>query len=682
MRVPFKTAVRIVVGVGVLGASGLALLSSDDVPAYTAQDKAYYADALTLNFIRPGVKLTILGASVADDGTIQVRFKLADPKGIPLDRDGIQTAGAVSTRWVAAYIPNDQTKYVAYTTRQVTSSITGNTATQANYDSGSANSANYQKVGDGEYVFTFNTKAANVDRGATHTIGGWAARDLAEFGMETEQNYDSATYDFVPNGAEVTKTRDVIRDQTCNKCHDVLQAHDERRTIQLCNLCHTPQTTDPDSGHTMDLTVMAHKIHMGKALPSVQAGGKYAIIGYGNSEHNYSTVAFPTENQNCTMCHDQNTGAAQAGAFMSNPSRVACGSCHDDVNFETGENHRNMPQLNDGQCGRCHPPVGFSEFDRSITGAHTIARFSQELPGVVFDLQEVRDAAPGQNPTVVVRVTDRSGIPLKPSSLSVVMAGPTSTDYTSYISESMANAPQDADGVITYTMQNAIPGDAKGTFAFGIEGRKDVTIAAGTNNEQTVRDVGKNVVKYVAVDGSEVAPRRQIVSIDKCNQCHGVLAPHGFNRNQIEQCVLCHNQTLNDAAYRPADQNPPRTVEMAYMIHRIHTGEASEREYTIYGYRGSLNDFKEVRYPADRRNCQMCHVNGSENPPLPETLADVQDPRGVLSPMGQTTAACTGCHTEIYSASHALSNTTQLGEACASCHAANREFSVGKSHAR
>ncbi len=679
MRVPLKMAVRILLGVGVLAASGLVLLSSEDVPVYTAKDKAYYADAQTLNYIRPGVKLTILGASIGDDGTTQVRFKLTDPKNIPLDRDGIVTAGAISTRWVSAYIPNDQTKYVAYTTRQVTSSITGNKATQANYDSGSSNNANYQKVGEGEYVFTFSTKATNVDRSATHTIGGWAARNLTEFEMDTEQNYDSSTFNFVPNGSPVTKTRDVIRTQSCNKCHDVIQAHDERRTLPLCDLCHTPQTTDPDTGNTVDMTVMVHKIHMGKALPS----GKYQIIGYGNAVHDYTTVGFPTENQNCTMCHEQNTGAAQATAYLTNPSRAACGSCHDNVVFESGENHFSMPQLNDTQCAKCHNPEGEQEFDASVRGAHTIARFSRELPGVVFDFQEIRNAQAGQTPTVVIRVTDKAGNPIRASRLSVLMAGPTSTDYPSYITEDLSKTAPDSNGIVTYTFKNAIPANAKGTYAFGIEGRNDVKIAAGTPNEATVRDVGSNVVKYASVDGSPIQPRRQIVSIDKCNACHGHLAPHGTNRDQIEQCVICHNPNGTDASVRPADQMPAQTIAFAHMIHRIHTGENSEREFIIYGHGGSKNDMGEARYPADRRNCQMCHVNGSEVPPLEESLLQVQSPRGVLNPMGPTTAACTGCHTETYTASHALSNTTELlGEACAACHAAGREFSVPKSHAR
>jgi hypothetical protein len=45
-------------------------------------------------------------------------------------------------------------------------------------------------------------------------------------------------------------------------------------------------------------------------------------------------------------------------------------------------------------------------------------------------------------------------------------------------------------------------------------------------------------------------------------------------------------------------------------------------------------------------------------------------------------AACQGCHDDVATASHALANTTVLGESCAACHSANEEFSVDRVHQR
>src|SRR5205809_3750449 len=61
-----------------------------------------------VSFIRPGVKVKIVSASIAKDGTISARFTLTDPKGVPLDRDGIATPGTISNSLICAYIPAGQ----------------------------------------------------------------------------------------------------------------------------------------------------------------------------------------------------------------------------------------------------------------------------------------------------------------------------------------------------------------------------------------------------------------------------------------------------------------------------------------------------------------------------------------------------------------------------------------------
>ena len=78
--------------------------------------------------------------------------------------------------------------------------------------------------------------------------------------------------------------------------------------------------------------------------------------------------------------------------------RAACGSCHDNVNFATGENHVDLPQVSDHLCSNCHIPQGELDFDASIMGAHTIPRLSHALPGTVFTLVRVDNAAAGKQP--------------------------------------------------------------------------------------------------------------------------------------------------------------------------------------------------------------------------------------------------------------------------------------------
>lgn len=669
---------RLLLGAGVLILVA-AVLSAPQSP-FTTRDKAFYADANTINFVRPGLNIQVTTAEIAQDGTIRARVKLTDPRGLPLDRLGVETPGNVNVSLVAATIPKGQNMYTSYTTRIQTSPITGQSATQAAADSGGT----WQTVATGEYLYTFRTRApADMDRTATHTIHAYGNRNLSEFDLGT--SYSDTVYHFVPAGGEVTEMRDIIRDVSCNKCHDQLSFHGgSRRSVAGCITCHTPQTTDPDTGNTVDMATMIHKIHKGKDLPSVQAGTPYRIIGNQQAVHDYSHIGFSAypDTRNCVACHEQGKGARQEDIWVSKPSRRACGSCHDNVNFATGAGHVNLPQVSDNQCATCHTPEGELEFDASIKGAHTIARFSRDLPGTVFEIQNV--TVQDRRPTVTFRVTDKRDNPIPLSEMTrlfLVLAGPT-TDYTTYISQNVMQAQTAGDGVATFAFQQQLPEGAGGTWAVGIEGYRNLTLLAGTARQQTVRDAGDNKVFYFSVDGSPVTPRREVVSLEKCNACHYYLNLHGDNRNTIEQCVLCHNPVETDRVRRSAEQMPAESIHMATMVHRIHAGNLQQRDYTIYGFGNTPHNYNEVGFPAPLSSCDMCHVNNGQQLPVRSGVRPVNDPRGLLNPVGPETAACTGCHTATYAASHALANTSQLGESCAACHGPNAQFSVNRSHAR
>ena len=148
---------------------------------YSVHEKAAYMEQNLVNFIRPGVKVKIVSAAIAKDGTITARVNITDPKGVPLDRDGITTPGPVSMSLIAAYIPAGQKQYVSYTTTTLKASQPGNTNApqiQAANDSGGT----WTKNADGDYTYTFKTKAPTTfDPTVTHAIGISANRNLTEF---------------------------------------------------------------------------------------------------------------------------------------------------------------------------------------------------------------------------------------------------------------------------------------------------------------------------------------------------------------------------------------------------------------------------------------------------------------------------------------------------------------------
>ena len=102
---------------------------------------------------------------------------------------------------------------------------------------------------------------------------------------------------------------------------------------------------------------------------------------------------------------------------MTTPSRAACGSCHDDVNFATGAisytaggdtNTSHLPQVDDTQCAGCHIPQGELPFDASILGAHTVDDEAPGIPGLNFTLTKVTGGTAGTAPTVSFTVKDNS----------------------------------------------------------------------------------------------------------------------------------------------------------------------------------------------------------------------------------------------------------------------------------
>lgn len=670
-----------------------------------------------------GLTVNISGVTIGADRKPVVSFTIKDSKGVPLKISDLDTYPRFGIAYINKETTTNLTSVVNYATTNVTGTpfTFGNTTMQPalassvrpGYDSNPTPAPvfpalydNFRDLGNGVYTYTFNTVLPqNFDRNATHVIAGQITRGARQY-------ITNPVFQFVPAGGNVVVTRAIVAVQSCNQCHDPLRIHGSRIEIGLCVICHNPQNVNPNSGNSASLNVMVHKIHMGSRLPTVLSGEPYFI----NPRTDLSKGVWPQygagigDTRTCTTCHGAPAGMAaadyaklapDADNWKTAPSRAACGSCHDQIDWATGlstipgrNDHKEGPQPDDTKCATCHIPDSGKEFDVSVVGAHTIPLNSKQLKGYNVQIVQVTNTAPGQFPTVAFSAKDNAGTTLNISqinSLTFNLNGNTK-DYrggTSTVAGVLANVSTRADGNYQYTLTRAVPADATGTWAIGIESNRIETIIGNNNATTNVTVPAYNPIAYVAVTDTVAVPRRQIVSTENCNVCHKNMAFHGGGRNNLGgYCQFCHNPANVDVPDRvPATLGgpynvPPQSISFQMLIHRIHTGEELTRDFTIYRTRGVFN-FNEIVFPGDQRNCDKCHVNNSYLLPLPSTNTRVTAPREFFSPLGPTAAACLGCHDSQAAANHAILNTDDtLREACATCHGKNRKFDVAVVHAR
>ena len=230
-------------------------------------------------------------------------------------------------------------------------------------------------------------------------------------------NYASATYNFVPNGAKVTHVHDIIETASCNACHDQLSAHGgSRRGMNMCVLCHTaaehrsrtPATRwTPRSSSTRSIWAQVCRAWW-PATPYIPAINSFGTF-------NYSTVVFPADPgdpRRCEVCHSQTTGAAQATAFLTNPTRAACGSCHDNVNFATGANHPGGIQTDDNAMRQLPYSAGRNGLRCVDSGrARGADRIDVCSSGLAVNITKVTNGTAGSAPVVSFTVLNNSRQP-------------------------------------------------------------------------------------------------------------------------------------------------------------------------------------------------------------------------------------------------------------------------------
>jgi hypothetical protein len=342
---------------------------------YLARNSEFFASGRFL------VDATITDATADARGNVTIEFRVEDREGesiagltdIAFNIAKLMPAsnGQAFNRWVP-YIYRLQT--VSGSTEGDWPSPDGTEAWQGYREP--AEAGDLTDHGDGRYSYEFATdlseavagpRAVEYDRRLTHRVAVMLAVD----GGATGDGY----YDFVPDGSAITETRDIIQTATCQSCHgsNEFHGHDgERHQVQTCATCHTADLIDPHSGESLDLKVLIHRIHAGSELATISGtdgivfddpatatdeaadNGSFVVWGDGNEAHTWWNIEFPAVIENCTKCHQG--GEANVDNWKNVPSRAACGSCHNSVDFAAGINHE--VAVNDNECVDCHKPAG------------------------------------------------------------------------------------------------------------------------------------------------------------------------------------------------------------------------------------------------------------------------------------------------------------------------------------
>ncbi|MFO1224754.1 MAG: OmcA/MtrC family decaheme c-type cytochrome [Burkholderiaceae bacterium] len=214
-------------------------------------------------------------------------------------------------------------------------------------------------------------------------------------------------YDFVPaTGQAAASGREITATAKCNECHRKLGGipgdsaessgagfhGGSRNEVRYCVVCHTEQRKYGQTEATYNATTLTftgstnkvdgravgnlpnhlHKTHMGDLL---------AKKSYNYGGVLYNEVKFPQDIRNCTKCHDGSATStaqtAQGDNWKNAPSTLACGACHDGINFATGQGvtiadaakgltstvdangfaHGGKSQTDDSLCASCHTPT-------------------------------------------------------------------------------------------------------------------------------------------------------------------------------------------------------------------------------------------------------------------------------------------------------------------------------------
>jgi len=572
-----------------------------------------------------------------------VRFSLTDGNGNPVKN---LPADAISFK-LAKLIPGtdgDASAWQSYVNEYEEPGVGPGTVRRLQAKTENGEEGTLEDHNDGTYTYTFGLDVANVvdpvvveyDPALTHRVS---------FEIRGYAPVRNPVYSFRPSDGATDGlfTRQIAKTATCNACHGNLTLHGGARfEMDECVTCHNPGSADANSGNTVDMTVMTHRIHFGADLPSVEAGGDYCIWGFFDIPHCYEDVVHPQDIRACSNCHDENDPETpDAANWYAWPTDTACAACHDDVDFVTGVNHGPGIVTNNSECISCHASDPDSAIE--VRQAHRMLE-RERAANYRYNLEDVTTPGPGGAPIATLFVTNphdgnsrydlETNDDLAAGGLRLSLSW--TTDDYSNLGNLETNSQPEATDLYSGGVLQAMPnGDLSydlrlGTVPNAVEGSATVIFEGAVSSDLGNLGVA-NDHRYFSVtdDPDEPTPRRTSVDMARCNDCHDSLWVHNArNTDSIEACQTCHNA---DAARGGSPSRGPMDVK--FFVHRLHAVD-------------------DIRYPQPTSNCLACHTaDGFYPAALEDGILPTSTSRGAdeADPFDNdritaNTAACGVCH--------------------------------------
>jgi OmcA/MtrC family decaheme c-type cytochrome len=457
---------------------------------------------------------------------------------------------------------------------------------------------------------------------------------------------------------EATAVGEIVTTDACESCHGPRIGNVGHgggyNKVEYCRNCHTPDNPTRVTNGT-DLVTMIHQIHA--AIDHTNGGN--------DPGEDWTHVTYPQDVNNCAKCHKGLDG----DNWNLLPNRAACGSCHYDVNFDTGLNHVGGIQPTNANCANCHTEPNIRLVHRSENATPNNPDVPPGYNVITYEINSVTVDSMGiatVNFAILENGTPFSGLdttfpptgytgspnfrlayalpqdginnPADWNNLGETKAQPLSIGLDDVVT---ANDLTDAGGGTYDAVLTAVPFPANATMrAVAIDGYFTQTSVSAARHAPSA---------VMAVDGDD--ERRAIVDFNGCLACHERLELHGGNRviaaetplDSVAVCIACHNPNLSssgntfdyaDYMVNPGNYNsssddtvatygtdpftwPEATQNFKDLVHGIHGSAVRENAYEHVRIRGGnaySYDWSHVTYPNDASNCAKCHVDESYRP--------------------------------------------------------------------